>query len=373
MLNEETNAMTEVRLSRISKNFGNVGVVRNISFEIHEGEFLVLVGPSGCGKTTILRMIAGLEPITSGELYIGDRLANDISPKDRDIAMVFQNYALYPNLSVYDNIASILQWRGMSRQEIALRVTAAAEMLEIGPCLQRRPQDLSDGQRHRVSLARVIVSDSSIVLMDEPLSSLDAKLRVQTRSELAHLHRQFPRTTLYVTHDQEEAMTLGDRIIVLFGGVIQQIGTADDLYTKPANQFVAGFIGTPAMNFFHKVRVTYGEAGPWVQINDQYLKLPTEIADVVASVKSLTITIGIRPEDLDITRDTTCVGNILHGKVEIVESLGNEILLHLQIGLSSVLARVKPSSSIQIGDEVNVIVNTQRLHVFDPHTMEALV
>ncbi|HHW15219.1 MAG TPA: sn-glycerol-3-phosphate ABC transporter ATP-binding protein UgpC, partial [Firmicutes bacterium] len=265
--------MASVTLKGVSKRFGNVTAVDNVNLEIADREFVVLVGPSGCGKTTTLRMVAGLEEITEGEIYIGERLVNDVAPKDRDIAMVFQNYALYPHMNVYDNMAFALKIRKVRRDEIDRRVRAAAQLLGIENLLDRKPKALSGGQRQRVALGRAIVREPKVFLMDEPLSNLDAKLRVQMRSELSKLHNRLQTTVIYVTHDQTEAMTMGDRIVVMKDGKVQQVGTPLDIYEHPANVFVAGFIGSPAMNFF-QVRLDEANGQLFADFGSFRLPLP---------------------------------------------------------------------------------------------------
>ena len=297
--------MAQVRLEHIYKKFGDLDVVKDVNLEIQDEEFLVLVGPSGCGKTTTLRMIAGLEEISSGNLYIGDTLVNNVAPKDRDIAMVFQNYALYPQMTVFDNMAFGLKLRNTPKSEIERRVNEVADMLELKPYLKRRPKELSGGQRQRVALGRAIVREPRVFLMDEPLSNLDAQLRVQTRAELSRVHQRIRRTTVYVTHDQVEAMTMGDRIVVMDRGVIQQVGAPQDLYDHPANQFVAGFIGSPAMNFFRNVRVERGDGALNANIADQSLRLPNRVVDAVGNYLNRDVTLGLRPEDLTIANGTS--------------------------------------------------------------------
>ncbi|HKD76417.1 MAG TPA: sn-glycerol-3-phosphate ABC transporter ATP-binding protein UgpC, partial [Ktedonobacterales bacterium] len=292
--------MAQVRLEHIIKRFDEVEVVKDVSLDIQDEEFLVLVGPSGCGKTTILRMIAGLEEITSGNLYIGDKLVNNVPPKDRDIAMVFQNYALYPQMTVFDNMAFGLKLRSTPRPEIDRRVNEVAEMLELKPYLKRRPKELSGGQRQRVALGRAIVREPLVFLMDEPLSNLDAQLRVQTRAELSRVHQRIRRTTVYVTHDQVEAMTMGDRIVVMNYGVIQQIGAPQELYDHPANQFVAGFIGSPSMNFFRNARVAQADGALVATFADQSIRLPSRVAMAAREHVNREVTLGLRPEDLTI-------------------------------------------------------------------------
>ncbi len=363
--------MAQVRLEHIYKRFGTVEVVKDINLEILDGEFLVLVGPSGCGKTTILRMIAGLEEISDGNLFIGDKLVNDVPPKDRDIAMVFQNYALYPHMSVFENMAFSLKLRGIPRQDIEQRVNTAADMLELRPYLKRRPKELSGGQRQRVALGRAIVREPKVFLMDEPLSNLDAKLRVQTRAEISRLHLRLRRTTVYVTHDQTEAMTMGDRIVVLSGGVIQQLGTPQELYDHPANQFVAGFIGSPSMNFFANAKVTRSDGTVRVGVGDQYLTLPQSVADLVKGFEGREVTLGLRPEAFTNVADAAA-GSTLTGTVDVVEHLGNEQLLYAKVSGATVLARVDPSVHARAGDNITLGVRTDHMHVFDPETTKAL-
>ena len=364
--------MAEVRLEHINKRFGDVEVVKDINLTIQDEEFLVLVGPSGCGKTTILRMIAGLEEITSGNMYIGDKLVNDMPPKDRDIAMVFQNYALYPHMSVYDNMAFGLKLRHTARADIDRRVTEAADILELGPFLKRKPKELSGGQRQRVALGRAIVREPKVFLMDEPLSNLDAKLRVQTRAEISRLHQRVRRTFVYVTHDQTEAMTMGDRIVVMNGGIIQQLGTPQELYDHPANQFVATFIGSPSMNMFTHAHVARQDGALRVSIGDQYLVLPATVADAVSDFENREVTIGLRPEDFT-NQTETKAGTTINGTIDVVEHLGNEQLIYVKVANSIVLARVEPSLRARAGDAVTLAVNPAHLHAFDPDSTKALI
>jgi multiple sugar transport system ATP-binding protein len=364
--------MAEVRLEHIIKRFGEVEVVKDINLTIQDEEFLVLVGPSGCGKTTILRMIAGLEEITSGSMYIGDKLVNDMPPKDRDIAMVFQNYALYPHMSVYDNMAFGLKLRHTSKAEIDRRVNEAADILELSPFLKRKPKELSGGQRQRVALGRAIVREPKVFLMDEPLSNLDAKLRVQTRAEISRLHQRVRRTFVYVTHDQTEAMTMGDRIVVMNGGIIQQLGTPQELYDHPANQFVATFIGSPSMNMFHNARVARQDGALRVSIGDQYLVLPGQVADAVSGFENREVTIGLRPEDF-VSQNESKPGQTINGTIDVVEHLGNEQLIYVKVANGIILARVDPTLRARAGDAVTLGINPDRLHAFDPDSTKALV
>ncbi|HEY7835706.1 MAG TPA: sn-glycerol-3-phosphate ABC transporter ATP-binding protein UgpC, partial [Ktedonobacterales bacterium] len=365
-------------------------VIRDLNLEIRDQEFLVLVGPSGCGKSTALRMIAGLEEITEGELFIGDRVVNDVAPKDRDIAMVFQNYALYPHMTVFDNLAFGLKLRHTAQEEIQRRVQQAAEILGIGEYLQRKPRELSGGQRQRVALGRAIVREPKVFLMDEPLSNLDAKLRVATRAEITRLHQRVHTTFVYVTHDQVEAMTMGDRIAVLNAGVIQQLGTPQDLYDTPSNLFVAGFIGSPAMNFFTaKLKKGADGAAPTLIINDgatpQTLTLSGHAAEAVggqATAEGRDVVVGIRPEDMRAGAGDGADGATIKGTVDVVEHLGNEQLVYMQVpgafhpeGTEShaVTARADSRAVIRTGDTIGLVVDTSKAHVFDPQTTKAFV
>ncbi|MGI8877094.1 MAG: ABC transporter ATP-binding protein, partial [Candidatus Limnocylindria bacterium] len=341
-------------------------------FEVHDGEFLVLVGPSGCGKTTALRMVAGLEEQTSGDIRIGERVVNDVPPKDRDIAMVFQNYALYPHMSVYDNLAFGLKLRGTPKAEIDRRVGEVGEVLGIRHLLQRKPKELSGGQRQRVAVGRAIAREPKVFLMDEPLSNLDAALRVQTRAELQKLHQRIRTTTVYVTHDQVEAMTMGDRIAVMKDGLLQQLDSPQALHERPANLFVAGFIGSPAMNFFPGKLVqdngtTYAEAA--------FFRAP--LAASAARATGRDVIVGVRPEDIDDLSTHGSAGSAGHlpveANVEVVEFLGNEFQLHLRAaGDSPFVARVSTDTQTQPGAPIRLGFDTRKLHVFDRATEEAL-
>ncbi|HZO91225.1 MAG TPA: sn-glycerol-3-phosphate ABC transporter ATP-binding protein UgpC [Chthonomonadaceae bacterium] len=381
--------MAGVTLKNLTKAFNRVTAVNNINLEIDDGEFMVLVGPSGCGKTTALRMIAGLEESSSGEIYIGDRLVNDVSPKDRDIAMVFQNYALYPHMNVYENMSFGLRlkrtptngvWpfnsrRTYSREEIDRRVTEAAEMLGLKPLLHRKPKELSGGQRQRVALGRAIVREPKVFLMDEPLSNLDAKLRVQTRADLIKLHRRLGITTVYVTHDQVEAMTMGDRIAVMNNGIIQQVDRPLTLYSHPANLFVAGFIGSPAMNFVPVNIVQQGDA-VIADAGSFQVTLPPKQAQRVRDYVGKSCVFGIRPEDIYDKQLAGLVqptpGNTVTVDVDVVEPLGNDVEMYLKAGDVSLIAMIDSASQAKIGDRIEVVFDLEKSHLFDKDTEQAL-
>lgn len=370
--------MASVTLTDVTKKFDDVTAVNKANLEIRDKEFLVLVGPSGCGKTTTLRMVAGLEEITSGTIEIGDTVVNDIPPKDRDIAMVFQNYALYPHMDVYNNMAFGLKLRKFPKDEIDRRVKEAAEILGIENLLDRKPKQLSGGQRQRVALGRAIVREPKVFLMDEPLSNLDAKLRVQMRTELSKLHDNLQVTVIYVTHDQTEAMTMGDRIVVLRDGFIQQVADPLTLYNSPVNMFVAGFIGSPAMNFLDSTLVKEGNsyyldgAGSFkIAIPEEKVNETPEIKDYVGK----NIVFGIRPEDLEdasVADKEANDDNSYVAEVEVVEPMGSEIYLYLSVGGHSMIARVDAHSDAQVGDEVRLIVNSENMHVFNAETEEVI-
>ncbi|MBI3926798.1 MAG: sn-glycerol-3-phosphate ABC transporter ATP-binding protein UgpC [Armatimonadetes bacterium] len=352
----------------------DVHVVQDATLQIADGEFVVLVGPSGCGKSTTLRMIAGLEEVTSGDVFIGDRRVNEVSPKDRDIAMVFQNYALYPHMNVRDNMAFGLRFRNFACEEIERRVQDAARLLDIEHLLARKPKELSGGQRQRVAMGRAIVRRPQVYLMDEPLSNLDAKLRVQMRAELAKLHRQLGVTTIYVTHDQTEAMTLGERIVLMKDGAIQQVDTPLHLYEKPANRFVAGFIGSPAMNFL-SVRVE--KSGESLELVNPAFRclVPEERRQVLAPMGGKPAVLGIRPQDLhepEYARTGAPLARI-RAQVDVLEPLGSEIFLYGSIGQETFIARADAHSRVKVGEEVELVFDLRRFHLFDAETEEALV
>ena len=395
--------MAEVILEKINKKYENgFHAVIDLDLNIADGEFLVLVGPSGCGKSTALRMVAGLEDITSGVMRIGERVVNTLSPKDRDIAMVFQSYALYPHMTVADNIAYGLRIRGMNKEEVARRVKRAADMLELGPLLDRRPKQLSGGQRQRVAMGRAIVREPQVFLMDEPLSNLDAKLRVQMRAEIAQLQRDLEVTTIYVTHDQVEAMTMGDRVAVMKAGLLQQVGVPQFIYDNPDNLFVAGFIGSPPMNMALGVVEREGD-GLAVQLGSARLALaPSVVKDrgALRGYLDRDVAVGIRSEDMEDARlvrdgrpDTR-----LRASVNLTEALGSEIVVHFEVDARQVVtedtrllekhtgkadvphhesgtrfvASFAPRSPVRPRDEIEVVVDTERLHFFDPQSGAAI-
>ena len=365
--------MAGVTYDHVTKQFGDVKAVNDLSIDIKDKEFLVLVGPSGCGKTTALRLLAGLEEISSGNIYIGDRVVNDVAPKDRDIAMVFQSYALYPHMSVYDNMAFGLRLRKTPKQEIDRRVKEAADILGIGALLTRKPKQLSGGQRQRVALGRAIVREPKVFLMDEPLSNLDAKLRVQTRAEISRLHERLETTFIYVTHDQTEAMTMGSRIAVMKDGVLQQLDTPQNLYDFPVNTFVAGFIGSPAMNFFDAT-LTGTREEPCLDTGAFKLPAPPDRKEKLASYVGKSVVMGIRPEDIH-DRDHTpggLNGAPVKAKVDVMEPLGSEINLYLMSGDKTYVAVVDPRSQARPGKELEVMMNLDRLHLFDKQTEQAI-
>jgi multiple sugar transport system ATP-binding protein len=363
--------MAQVILRQLNKLYDSVHAVRDVNLHIADREFVVLVGPSGCGKTTTLRMVAGLEEISSGEVLIGERVVNNLAPMDRDIAMVFQNYALYPHMSVFDNMAFGLKMRKFDRAEIVERVKQAAEILDIGELLQRKPRQLSGGQRQRVALGRAIVRHPQVFLFDEPLSNLDAKLRVQMRVELKKLHHRLGTTAIYVTHDQVEAMTLGDRVVVMKDGVVQQVGEPLDLYNRPANKFVAGFIGSPAMNFA-QVAVTERDSSVWVENAGLKIKLPRAQAERLRRRMGGQVTLGVRPEDLRVATPGDANEVTFNAVVEVVEQLGSEVLLDLKVGRDTMVAAVEPTVRTKIHDTLRLALNPDRLHFFDTKTDGAI-
>ena len=365
--------MASVTYKNVVKKFGEATAVDNVSFHVEDKEFLVLVGPSGCGKTTALRLLAGLEEITSGEVYIGDRMVNDIAPKDRDIAMVFQSYALYPHLSVYENMAFGLRLKKTPKEEIDRRVNQAADVLGITDLLQRKPRQLSGGQRQRVAVGRAIVREPKVFLFDEPLSNLDAKLRVQMRAEISKLHQRLKTTFIYVTHDQVEAMTMATRIAVINHGKLQQIDTPQNLYERPDNLFVAGFIGSPAMNFF-PARLGKDNHSMLVESDGFTIPLPANRAKAYEAYAGRDIVFGIRPENI---HDVHFTPPNIHGEqvtvqVDVTELMGNEIFLYLLNGKSIFVARVDPRSKMCVGEQAQVVFDMDTFHIFDAQTEEAL-
>jgi multiple sugar transport system ATP-binding protein len=361
--------MAEVRFEHVTKRFGDTVAIHDLNLEIPDKEFLVLVGPSGCGKSTALRLLSGLEELTEGNIYIGEKLVNGVSPKDRDIAMVFQSYALYPHMSVYDNMAFGLSLRKTPKKEIERRVKEAARILGIEDLLKRKPRQLSGGQRQRVALGRAIVREPAAFLLDEPLSNLDAKLRVQTRAELSKLHQRLGTTFIYVTHDQVEAMTMATRIAVLSKGELQQVGAPQELYEKPANVFVAGFIGSPAMNF---VEVTIGQDKDktYLDAKDIHLAVPAENAAALAPYSGKRVIFGIRPEDIHVPEYLLpgIIAVPIRATVDVTELMGNELFLHLVTGGWEFLARVDARVRARPGQEIDLVLNMSKMHAFDSTT-----
>lgn len=370
--------MASVSLKHIYKKYpGGVTAVSDFCLEIKDKEFLILVGPSGCGKSTTLRMIAGLEEITEGELYIGDKIVNDVAPKDRDIAMVFQNYALYPHMTVYDNMAFGLKLRKTTKEEIKRRVEEAARVLDITHLLERRPKALSGGQRQRVALGRAIVREPKVFLLDEPLSNLDAKLRAAMRTELTKLHVKLGTTFIYVTHDQVEAMTMASRIVVMKDGLIQQVDTPQRLYDMPVNLFVAGFIGTPKMNEIQGKIEKKGDA-LYFEFGEHSLKLPPDKSnnEELRSYVGKDVIVGIRPECIhdEPMYLSSMADSVIDAHVEVAELMGNEILLYLTCsGETSLISRVSPRSAAKAGDNIKIALDVSRLHIFDKETEKCIV
>jgi len=361
--------MATVTFDHLYKRYGeDVIAVNDLNLEIGDGEFICLVGPSGCGKTTALRCVAGLEEISDGRLLIGDRVVNNVAPKDRDIAMVFQSYALYPHMSVYDNLAFGLKLRKLKKDEIDRRVKEGAEILGLERYLDRKPRALSGGQRQRVALGRAIVREPSVFLMDEPLSNLDAKLRVQTRAEIARLHQRLGSTMIYVTHDQVEAMTMGDRIAVMRDGILQQVGTPQELYDHPVNVFVAGFIGSPSMNF-----ATAKSEGKDLVIGDVKLVLTGPQARAADSrADGASVLVGFRPEHIELANGQQSDAVRFPAKVDVVEYLGNEELIHAQTAGNEIVALLPSDKKVGVGDNVDFAIPMEKLHIFDPESEKTL-
>ena len=360
--------MSEVILKNVCKIYdGGNKVVTDANFKVEDKEFVVLVGPSGCGKTTTLRMIAGLEEISSGEIFIDGKLVNNLPPKDRDIAMVFQNYALYPHMSVYENMAFGLKLKKVDKKEIDIRVKEAAKILSLEEYLNRKPKALSGGQRQRVAVGRAIVRKPKVFLFDEPLSNLDAKLRVQMRTEISKLHKQLGATMIYVTHDQTEAMTMGDRIVIMKDGIVNQVDTPLNLYKKPVNQFVAGFIGSPAMNFLggtisEKIDLTFTSDKSELTFN-----FSSEQKSYLKEYIGQEVVIGIRPEDLSIEKTNSksieqeCV-------LDVIEPMGNETFIYFEIEKVQFIARVKPLYDIKVGGKIKLYIDPEKIYLFDKKT-----
>ena len=370
------NKMASLSLKHINKTYPNgFEAVKDFNLEIEDKEFIIFVGPSGCGKSTTLRMVAGLEEITNGELWIGDKLVNDVEPKDRDIAMVFQNYALYPHMSVYDNMAFSLKLSKVPKDEIDKAVREAAKILDIEHLLDRKPKALSGGQRQRVAMGRAIVRNPKVFLMDEPLSNLDAKLRVQMRTEISKLHQKLGTTIIYVTHDQTEALTLGTRIVVMKDGVVQQVDSPIELYNKPKNLFVAGFIGSPQMNFVEAKVVKEGDAVKLV-FGSNSVKLPAAKAKVLLDngYEGKEVIFGIRPEDIKDTPEfiASSPDSVIETTVRVYEMLGAEVFLYLSVEENELTVRVEPNTPARTGDAVKVALDVEKIHVFDKETEEVI-
>jgi multiple sugar transport system ATP-binding protein len=365
--------MASVTFKNVIKQFGDVIAVNNLNIEVADKEFLVLVGPSGCGKTTALRSLAGLEEISSGEILIGDRVVNDVAPKDRDIAMVFQSYALYPHLTVFDNMAFGLKLRKVPKDEIKRRVNEAADILGIQDLLDRKPRQLSGGQRQRVAVGRAIVREPKVFLFDEPLSNLDAKLRVAMRAEISKLHQRLQTTFIYVTHDQIEAMTMASRIAVINKGVLQQLDSPQNLYDRPNNLFVAGFIGSPAMNFFPgKLRKDGGKL--IIDTGDFSVTIPSKYAQPYEAHAGKDVIFGIRPEnihDVNFIPPNVDVEKVAV-KVDVTELMGNEIFLYLVSGKNTFVARVDPRSKLRFGEQSHIALDMDSIHIFDAETEQAI-
>lgn len=367
--------MAAIQFKNVAKRFdnGKITVIPDLSFEIKDKEFVVLVGPSGCGKSTTLRMIAGLEDISDGELFIDNKRVNNVAPKDRDIAMVFQSYALYPHMSVYKNMAFALKLRKMSRKEIDEKVRWAASILDIEPYLDRKPRALSGGQRQRVALGRAMVRNPKVFLLDEPLSNLDAKLRTEMRSQITMLHKRLQTTFVYVTHDQTEAMTMADRIVVMDKGVIRQYDTPQKLYAEPADMFVAGFIGSPRMNFIECV-ITKKEGVLYAEFGANRLRIPAAKEKALEPYADRTVILGIRPEDISaysggLNMQESCVVTV---ETEIAEMTGGEVNVYFNLADSRCIARIKTERKISSGDNIKLLLDGNTAHFFDKETTKAI-
>jgi len=365
--------MANVVYENVTKRFGNVVAVNDLNIDIPDKEFLVFVGPSGCGKTTSLRLLAGLEELTEGNIYIGDRLVNDVAPKDRDIAMVFQSYALYPHMSVYDNMAFGLRLRKTPKAEIDQRVKQAADELGIGELLDRKPKQLSGGQRQRVAVGRAIVREPAVFLMDEPLSNLDAKLRVTARAEISKLHKRLETTFIYVTHDQVEAMTMGDRIAVLHAGILQQIDTPRNLYNVPNNIFVAGFIGSPSMNFFDGTLVAE-EGKMFVDTGDFRVEVPADRKAAYEGYAGKEVVLGVRPEHIHAPQyaPPAIIPAKIEATIEIIELLGHELNVMFNSGKNTFIATVDTRLEANIGNKIPLVLDMNNMHLFDKQTEKAI-
>lgn len=379
--------MANVQFNNVVKMYGNVQAVSDLNLEVKDKEFMVLVGPSGCGKSTALRMIAGLEEISQGTISIGERVVNNVAPKDRDIAMVFQNYALYPHMNVFDNMGFALKLRRMPSEQIKTRVEAVADSLGIKHLLARKPRQLSGGQRQRVALGRAIVREPQVFLMDEPLSNLDAKMRVQTRAEINKLHQRLQTTTVYVTHDQVEAMTMGDRIAVMKDGLLQQVDTPRNIFNNPVNMFVAGFIGTPPMNI-NSMRVsregeelylTTASTGADSEIK---LRVPTRFRKNIEPYIGKDVMFGLRPQDIHDARYAHSMADedddpqdfvTVRSQVDVVEPMGSEINLYILVGQHSFISRVDARTEVSPGQSFDAAFNMDKMHVFDPETQASLI
>ena len=367
--------MGALSIRNVRKSFGPIDILKGIDIEVEAGEFLILVGPSGCGKSTLLNMIAGLDTPTSGSIHIADRDVTYALPKDRDIAMVFQSYALYPHMSVYDNMAFGLKLRKTPKAEIDKRVKEAADMLSIGHLLDRKPKALSGGQRQRVALGRAIVRNPAVFLMDEPLSNLDAKLRVQTRSEISKLHQRLKTTFIYVTHDQTEALTMGTRIAVMKDGILQQLDSPQVLYDNPSNMFVAGFIGSPSMNFF-EAKLDRKDGGAIVDMGAFQLPLPSAKLESLGNHIGKPVFFGIRPEDIHdahfVPRGVDEAAK-LNANVTVVEPLGSEVYAYVENGGKEMVSRLDPRTGVRVGQPVDLVVDMGKMHIFDRETEKALI
>lgn len=365
--------MAEVIFKNVYKTFGKTTAVNDFSLNIEDGEFIVLVGPSGCGKSTTLRLIAGLEVISSGEMIIGDRLVNDIHPRDRDIAMVFQNYALYPQMTVYDNMSFSLKMRKVPKAEIDRTIKKTADLLRIDQLLDRKPGQLSGGQRQRVALGRAIVRDPQVFLFDEPLSNLDAKLRIAMRAELVELHQRLKTTIIYVTHDQLEAMTMGNRIVVMKDGLIQQVDTPDTVYDHPVNKFVGGFIGSPSMNFIN-CTIAQRDGDLVAKTGGFDLKIPHQFVKKTEKYLDDQVTLGIRPEHLT---DSASIQNpdpksSFSASIRVIESAGSEKLVHIRYQDDTMVARLDPHVRLRIGDVIDFTARMDSAHIFDVNTGQTI-